>query len=161
MTDQMQLAPVKLTNKHTAMTVSSRIVGHDALSIANTRGTKGSGSAFNHRMVQFQTSWSAERDFAFVTNERAHRVVSEGILEGGLRVESADDEGLFCWADGESASDGAPKEGRVRCLLVGRCAIAHTSIMTGMTSSDCAGGDEFPYIPEEHADSGDTIFKLR
>ena len=54
------------------------------------------------------------------TNIRAHNVVRAGTVVGGkLRVDNADDEGMFCCAEGESASDVSPKAGNsVRCLLV-------------------------------------------
>ena len=43
------------------------------------------------------------------------------MVGGKLRVDNADDEGMFCCARGESASDVSPKVGNsVRCLLVFR-----------------------------------------
>lgn len=51
-------------------------------------------------------------------NMRAHRTVNEGTLVGATwRIEDAVDEGTSCSVGEESASLGAPKAGRVRCLL--------------------------------------------
>ena len=49
---------------------------------------------------------------------RAHNVVSAGtVVEGKLRVDKAEDEGILFCAEGESASDASPKAGSTRCLF--------------------------------------------
>ena len=110
--------------KLTAVINSSlRTFGHEALSTAKTLGTKWSGMAFKECLVRLQTdpAGSCARSFTCDANTRAHKVVSDGMV-GKARIDNADEEGLLCCADNESASEGAPKatDGPVRCLLEGR-----------------------------------------
>jgi hypothetical protein len=108
-------------------------VGYEATSMAKIFGTRGSGSNFRQRLVFSHSALavSSARRSALDTNTRAHKVDRGGTLvKGKVRVEYAEDDGLFCCADGKSASEGAAKgiDDPVRCLFArGFAIIAHYS----------------------------------
>lgn len=89
-----------------------KYVGHEARSMANSFGIKGSGMALKsldilrHHSVLFLSSTK------LTTKTRPHRVVNVGIVDvGRLRMEAVEDDGVFCWAEVISDLSGAPNDG--------------------------------------------------